>query len=111
VWIAPKKDKTYFGEITDEEIADISVLLQRMIRRLEVIYKGGIFSSLPFGYNFYIYPKENWYLRIIPRFIHKAGFELGTGLNVNIVDPKTAAVDLRADTMVSVLEKLKKFKE
>lgn len=111
VWIAPKTEKTTFGHITDEEIIDISKLLQRMIRRLRVIYNGGLFSSLPFGYNYYIYPKENWYLRIIPRFIHKAGFELGTGLNVNIVDPKTAAADLRTDMIITVLDKLKQFQE
>ena len=65
---------------------------------------------MSFGYNYYIYPHANWYLRIIPRFVHRAGFELGTGLNVNIVDPTTAALEYKGMEMrmVQVLAKLKR---
>jgi hypothetical protein len=34
-------------------------------------------------------------LRLIPRFVNRAGFELGTGLSVNIVDPKDAAEEIK----------------
>ena len=51
-------------------------------------------SDNVFVYNYYIYHGQNWFLRIIPRFIHRAGFELGTGLSVNIIDPKDAATEL-----------------
>lgn len=95
VWLAPKKEGTVFGEITDEEIADMAEIMQHILKKMEHIYRVDKVSSLPFGYNFYIYPKENWYLRIIPRFIHRAGFELGTGLSVNVVDPADAAEKLR----------------
>ena len=37
----------------------------------------------------------DWYLRIIPRLVHRAGFELGTGLSVNIVDPVKAAEEYK----------------
>ncbi len=110
VWIAPKKEGTYFGDISEFEIKDISVLLKKMVVRLEGIYAEKPFSMLPFGYNFYISPKESWYLRIIPRFIHKAGFELGTGLNVNIVDPRNAAADLTDVSVSHVLGKLDNLK-
>jgi UDPglucose--hexose-1-phosphate uridylyltransferase len=95
VWIAPKNDGSVFGEISDEKIEDLADIMQHIIRRLERIYRTNKVSKLPFGYNYYIYPKENWYLRIIPRYIHRAGFELGTGLSVNIVDPHEAAEKLR----------------
>ncbi|MCL5675607.1 MAG: DUF4931 domain-containing protein [Patescibacteria group bacterium] len=109
VWIAPKDKpgmenerlKTVtFGEITDEEIKDLADILQKTLRKLSRI------SGLPkvkklnrdeqFAYNYYIYHGKNWYLRIIPRFIHRAGFELGTGLSVNPVDPSEAAKELMA---------------
>ncbi|MEO6508541.1 MAG: DUF4931 domain-containing protein [Patescibacteria group bacterium] len=109
VWLAPKKEGGIYGDITDEEIQEVSQMLQSMVLKLKKIYEDRPLSTLPFGFNFYIYPKENWYLRIIPRFIHKAGFELGTGLNVNIVDPKTAALDLKDKDMGSVLEALKTY--
>lgn len=95
VWIAPKNTNKHFGHISDEEITDLVQIVQSTIKKLEHRYKINRISKLPFGYNYYIYPKENWYLRIIPRYVHRAGFELGTGLSVNIVDPQMAAEDLK----------------
>lgn len=95
VWIAPKGVGTKFGEVTDEELPDLSAVLQNAIQRVRAVYDDPTsvlhHDDIPFGYNFYIYHGVNWYIRIIPRFIHRAGFELGTGLNVNVVDPTEAA--------------------
>jgi len=95
VWIAPKKccetgheAQCRFGEATDEELAALAHSLQENLRKL--IKK---FPKL--SYNFYIYPYSCWYVRIIPRLNERAGFELGTGLSVNTVDPATAAEELK----------------
>lgn len=110
VWIAPKKEGGIFGDINDEEILDLADIMQKIIKRLHHIYKESKITTAPFGYNYYIYPKENWYVRIIPRFIHRAGFELGTGLSVNIVDPIDAALEFKGieRQLGSVLKKLQK---
>lgn len=87
VWIAPKNDTQKFGETPDEQLKDLAAILQHTLQKLEQVgMKQG-----EFVYNYYIYHGEKWYMRITPRFIHRAGFELGTGLNVNIVDPVEAA--------------------
>jgi UDPglucose--hexose-1-phosphate uridylyltransferase len=111
IWITPKKENLIFGDITDEEIKDLVAVFQKTLKSMEKIYKSHNLSNIPFAYNFYIYPKENWYLRIIPRFVYRAGFELGTGLSVNIVDPAEAAKQYREkeDKMALVLKKLKKY--
>lgn len=111
VWIAPKIENTVFGDMNDEEIDDLVKLLQKILKQLMKIYKENSLSNLGFGYNYYIYPGANWYIRIIPRFIHRAGFELGTGLSVNIIDPSEAAIELRGASaeMLKVLNKLKKY--
>lgn len=111
VWIVPKIEGKFFGDLTDEELADLVPIVQKIIRQIKKIYEKSVFSHIPFGYNYYIYPKENWYLRIIPRFVHRAGFELGTGLEVNIVDPIEAANELKGmrEKMHTVLKKLKKY--
>lgn len=100
VWIAPKKENTIFVDITDEEIADLAKILQRAIKKLSLKYNMPDSFKLqrnasPFAYNFYIHHGKNWFIRIIPRLIHRAGFELGTGLSVNIVDPTVAARELK----------------
>lgn len=98
VWIAPKQEKTYFGDIKDEEIKDLAKILKSTLCRLKGCYDNPDTKKFradnPFSYNYYIYHGENWFVRIIPRFIYRAGFELGTGLNVNVIDPKDAAENL-----------------
>lgn len=95
VWITPKKTGRVYGDIAEDEMDDLATILQRLLKRLEELHSKHKLSGLEFGYNYYIYPKENWYLRIIPRFVHRAGFELGTVLNVNIIDPADAARELQ----------------
>lgn len=95
VWLAPKKKGGLFGNISDVEIGDMAELLKKILNRLKELHGKHHLSNLSFGYNYYIYPKENWYLRIIPRFVHRAGFELGTGLSVNVVDPYQASMELK----------------
>lgn len=88
IWIAPKLPGKFFGETNDEELRELGKLLQLMLQKLS-----GMFEGL--NYNYYIHHDRNWYLRIIPRLIHRAGFELGTGLSVNIKDPADAAEELK----------------
>lgn len=114
VWIASKKDNAFFGDINSDEITELAIIMQKMLKRLEQLYGARAkWITLPFGYNYYIYPRENWFLRIIPRFIHRAGFELGSGLSVNIVDPSYAAMELRGEDgkVISVIDRLKKYNE
>lgn len=99
VWIAPKKTGTSFGEIKDEEISDLAGILQKVLIGLREKFlkreTPNVAKEEEFTYNYYVYPGKDWYLRIIPRFVHRAGFELGTGLSVNIKDPKDAAEELK----------------
>lgn len=115
VWITPKKEGTVYGDISTEEITDLAGVFQKILNKLELVHKSSKLSTEYFSYNFYIHPKENWYLRVIPRFIHRAGFELGTGLSVNTVDPTYAAEELRdienKSRMDMVVDKLKMLGE
>ena len=95
IWIVPNKQDAVFGDSADEELDELAHLLKKTLYRLKAIYKSKPIAHQPFGYNYYIYPKENWYLRIIPRFIYRAGFELGTGLSVNVIDPQEAAEEYK----------------
>lgn len=111
VWVVPKKEGVFFGDIEDEEIKELAEIMIKFLKKLNHIYQTKKLSNLLFGYNYYFYHKENWYLRIIPRFVHRAGFELGTGLYVNIVDPMEAALELKGveKRMMGMLKKLKKY--
>lgn len=90
VWVAPKKRGKIFGEITDEEIADLASVLSRLIQIMDLRHG----SEFPF--NFYIYPGGDWYLRLIPRVKTLGGFEVGTGIFVNTQDPKETIKFIKA---------------
>lgn len=99
-WIAPKAEGTRFGDIQEGELLDLAMILQTILKKLEKIYSISTIkpkerSDNTFVYNYYIYHGVNWFIRIIPRFIHRAGFELGTGLNVNVVDPVEATKEIK----------------
>ena len=106
VWIAPKKRGEYFGQISQEAIGDLAAVLQDTLKKLIFHLTTGqhfhpgvpmvTFKDGP-AYNFYIHHGQDWYIRIIPRLVHRAGLELGTGLSVNIIDPVDAAEILRQE--------------
>jgi UDPglucose--hexose-1-phosphate uridylyltransferase len=103
VWIAPKKEGTVFGEISDDEMKDLGVIFQNALKKLKkkhetdpLVHTNG---PRPFAFNFYIHHGKNWFIRLIPRWVHRAGFELGTGLSVNVVDPTEAARELHTITI------------
>lgn len=102
VWFAPKRQHTFFGDITDVEMRSLTLCLKKTLNRLRKIVDNPETSKKfhyadGFAYNLIIYPLENWYLRLIPRLMNRAGFELGTGIQLNLVDPADASVELKAN--------------
>ncbi len=94
-WIAPKTAGKKFSEVTDSELPELASCVSRALRKISSALKGHELrfkqANEPFVFNYYIYHGKDWFIRIIPRSIHRAGFELGTGLNVNVIDPVDAA--------------------
>lgn len=99
MFVAPKISRSTFGQLNEDELLCLATSLQLGIRRLNAVYHNPASTYAhaggSFGYNFYFYEKPDWYVRLIPRFIHRAGFELATAILVNAVDPKEAAARLR----------------
>ena len=82
VWIVPKMMNKSFGQIGENERSEISFILQRLIQLFTVKH------GHEFPFNFYIYPKENWYLRFIPREKRLGGLEIVSNIFVNTGDPE-----------------------
>lgn len=81
VWIAPKREGRSFGEATQEETKELAFIVSRLIQIFDIRH------GHEFPFNFYIYPKDSWYLRIIPRLKILGGFEVGTNVFVNTQSP------------------------
>lgn len=81
VWVVPQERGKFFGEINYKEIENLAYIWHRLIKIFEIRHGHN------FPHNFYIYPFEDWYLRILPRAKIAGGFEIATGIFVDTQDP------------------------
>jgi len=95
--IMPRRHMACFGEISDEEAADLACALRRTLAKL---YQG--LEDPDFNYVVRTAPAEytgvkyyHWYVSIIPRLTKTAGFELGSGMFINVSLPEENASFLR----------------
>lgn len=97
IWIMPRKHKADFGNISDEEKADLASALLAILQKLA--------SSLnnP-DYNYVVHscmkyrsgePHLHWFLQVRPRLMTSAGFEIGSGMSINTDLPEDDAAFLR----------------
>jgi UDPglucose--hexose-1-phosphate uridylyltransferase len=97
VWIVPRRHASSFGVITDEEADLLGAMLRSVLMRLRALLGNP-------NYNYVVRsaphhsagePHFHWYLEILPRLATQAGFEIGSGMNINAVVPEDAALQLR----------------
>lgn len=81
VWVAPKRIGEVFGSVSDLQIKDLATVLTKLIQIFDTRH------GQNFPFNYYIYPGENWYVRLIPRLKVLGGFEVGAKVSVNTQDP------------------------
>ncbi|HKO56573.1 MAG TPA: DUF4931 domain-containing protein [Thermoanaerobaculia bacterium] len=88
-WLIPKR---HVPELTsldgDKELAAMLQAAAAGMRRLSPSYNW-VFVNFPGA------PRAHWYVDLFPRFGAVAGFELGTGTFIEVVDPARAAEALR----------------
>ena len=97
-WIIPRRHESSFLRTTDDELADLGNILHQMLRKLYVGLRDPDFNyvirSAPLqddGRNYL-----HWYVTIVPRVTHSAGFELGSGMFINTTLPEESAAFLRS---------------
>lgn len=98
VRVFPKKHLPYFENTLDADLVGVVDALQAALRRVEKRLGDP-------DYNFFIHtaPMKNkvdyepyhWHIEIISKVSTPAGFELGTGIDINVINPNLAAKVLR----------------
>jgi UDPglucose--hexose-1-phosphate uridylyltransferase len=97
VRVMPKRHQASFGEIEDRDLPDFAAVLRNVLARIHA----GLGDP---DYNFIIRSAPvgdersksfHWYLLVIPRLTTPAGFEIGTGIYINIMYPERCAEFLR----------------
>ena len=95
--ILSKNHHAHFEDSGDEEIESLSRILREVLRRLDKALDRAAYNflvhSLPF--NTMKWRRDgvsyHWHLEIVPRLIHVAGFEWGSGIYINPTPPEEAA--------------------
>ncbi|MCK4176346.1 HIT domain-containing protein [Aciditerrimonas ferrireducens] len=94
--VLPRAHTAHLHRAHPQDLAGVGQAIREALRRLrqrlgDVAYNV-VFHAAP-----YRAPEPyHWHVHILPKLTTRAGFELGTGVAINIVAPETAAAELRA---------------
>lgn len=97
VHILPRQHQATFGELPDDQLSAFAAMLRLVLRKL-------YFGLRNPDYNFAIStaphysqgePHFHWHLKILPRLTTPAGFEIGSGMYINVALPEENAKFLR----------------
>lgn len=97
MWILPRRHASSFGVLSQDEAGLLAALLKNALERLYHLLANP-------DYNYVIRsaphhsagePHFHWYVEVLPRLTTRAGFEIGSGMNINVVAPEIAADWLR----------------
>jgi len=86
-WIVPKRHVHDLGALTDAERRDLAMLLQSAAKATRKV-------AAAHNWLFLAFPgvaKAHCYVDVVPRSTNVAGFELGTGTFIDVVDPAATA--------------------
>ncbi|HEX2061707.1 MAG TPA: hypothetical protein VHK90_13285 [Thermoanaerobaculia bacterium] len=89
-WIVPKRHVAEMSGLDENELRELASLLRDASRAVQPL---GAYNWM--FVNFPGHPEAHGYVDIVPRLTALAGFELGTGTFVEIIDPAAAAARLR----------------
>jgi UDPglucose--hexose-1-phosphate uridylyltransferase len=97
IWILPRRHESNYLNATAHELADLGGLMRRVLRKLYVGLRDPdhnyVIRSAPLHD---LGPEYlHWYVTIVPRVTRSAGFELGSGMFINVALPETSAAFLR----------------
>ena len=94
--ILPRAHDAHLHRSPDEVLAgvgrSIRMALSRLSQRLGDVAFNLVFHSAPYRLS----GTFHWHAHLLPKLTTTAGFELGTGVPINVVAPELAAGDLRA---------------
>jgi len=97
-WIMPRRHAASFGDL--DLSREKPAFAQALQLTLKALYDG--LNDPPFNYYIHSAPLNasverdyHWHLELIPKLSTAAGFELGTGMWINVVKPEDSAAFLR----------------
>ena len=101
VWVVPRRRVPALDLERPDELADVASLLVDVLGRLRRVVGDVDHNIMVQNAPHDETDRFRWYLRILPRVVAVAGFELSSGTPVNAVTPERAADRLRSASLPS----------
>lgn len=99
IWVLPTHHLSHFEDESDGHLGELSELLADVTARLDRVLK-----KPPFNFFIHDLPASigeteyyHWHLEITPRVSMYGGYELGSGVVIDVMAPEVAAEYLRGD--------------
>lgn len=97
-WIVPRRHQSDFGRTTATERVDLARALREILARLYTKLHDPdynyVINSAPRMHE----PHLHWFVRLRPRLVTRAGFEIGSGMRINPSLPEADAAFLNEPT-------------
>jgi len=95
VLVAHRSTRARFEDATDPEVGAVATSIRTVLGAYRALLGDAAYNVVVHTAPRDARPGYHWYVRLRPRLTVRAGFEEGTGVLVNIVDPESAAAALR----------------
>ncbi len=96
-WVMPRFHSSAYNRLNDKQLKSLSEVWKKVLYK---IYRG--LDNPPYNYFIHTSPTQenagnffHWHMELIPKMTIMAGFELGTGMCINIAIPEQSAEYLR----------------
>lgn len=95
--LVPKVHSSSFVSLSKDERILLAKIYRDVIRRMDFVLEHPCYNVILHIPPFYGNHEEyyHWYIQIIPQLTRVAGFEVGSGIIVNVISPEQAADFLR----------------
>ncbi len=93
VWIFPKQHQHSFSSISIKEVEDLAQILPKILFKLYSKLDNPDYNYIIHSYVSDTLDREakHWFLQILPRLTPIGGYELGSGIFINVVKPESTA--------------------
>ena len=98
-WILPITHADAFESIDDADIPKLADTIRDLLNRIDRVRPGVDFNLIVRSAPFRSTGTAHWRIEILPRVTTTAGWEWGTGLQINTMFPECAAALLRGDEL------------
>lgn len=92
--IVPRVHESHLNRADDQQVDGVARGIQRALGSLQAA-TGDVAYNIVFHASPFRSPTDfHWHVHVYPKLTTPAGFEIGTGVPINVVAPETAAADL-----------------